>query len=118
MSKVDGNRRPKTGGRKKGTPNKITRDIREACQKHGQHCIDGLYKLSKHKQPAIRLGAIRELLDRGYGRSAQAGDITATGGITVVLNTLTGQLVERRTITIPKLNGSGNGAGYRDPAAE
>ena len=62
---------------------------------------------------------MRELLDRGYGRSAQAADITSSGNITIGLVTLTGQLAEARTITLPKINGShGNGAGYRDPAAE
>jgi hypothetical protein len=29
MSKVEGNRRPKTGGRKKGTPNKVTGALKD-----------------------------------------------------------------------------------------
>jgi hypothetical protein len=41
-------------------------------QPYGPECISTLVKLLKHKTPQIRLAAARELLDRGYGKAAQA----------------------------------------------
>ncbi len=38
---------PKTGGRKKGTGNKTTADIKLAFQKHGQEFVRAMLKLTK-----------------------------------------------------------------------
>src|SRR5262245_1603031 len=83
MSKVDGNRRSKTGGRKKGTPNKATAEIKEMARQDAPACIEGLAKLMKHKNPWIRLAACKEMLDRGYGRPPQAVYPRESGNITV-----------------------------------
>lgn len=76
MAKAKGSQ--KTGGRKKGSRNKATADIKAALQKHGQALVKALLALVKSKDEKVRLGAIKEALDRGYGRPAQA--ITGEGG--------------------------------------
>jgi hypothetical protein len=61
------------GGRQKGTPNKATRDVKALAQKHGPDCIKGLAKLAvKAESEQARIAAMKELLDRAYGRPAQA----------------------------------------------
>lgn len=62
---------PKTGGRQKGTPNKSTADIKALAQKHGPAVIEEFLRLLKSDDERVRLGAGKELLDRGYGRAAQ-----------------------------------------------
>ena len=78
----------KTGGRTKGTPNKGTADIRELAQAHGPAVINRLLMLSGCALDAlgiplkgadseqVQVMAMKELLDRGYGRATQliAGD--------------------------------------------
>ena len=60
--------KPPGSGRKKGTPNKITREVREAAQKHGTKAIAALVKLLKHEDSKIVLAASIELLNRAYGK--------------------------------------------------
>lgn len=65
------------GGRKKGTPNKATAEIKEAARKHGRAVIAALAELvvTKDKNGAykfadeVRVKAGKELLDRGYGKA-------------------------------------------------
>jgi hypothetical protein len=59
-------------GRPKGMLNKATRDIKELAQPYGPECIERIAKLMKHKNPWIRLAACKEMLDRSYGKAAQA----------------------------------------------
>ncbi len=72
----------KTGGRKKGTPNKITADIRKAAQAYGDKAIKGLASIAEKTDApeAARVAAWRELLDRGYGKSSQPVDGDGQGG--------------------------------------
>ncbi len=79
---------PKTGGRVAGTPNKATSDIRALAQAHGPAVIRRLMELSGcavdrlgfplvgADSHATQVMAMKELLDRGYGRSTTliAGD--------------------------------------------
>ena len=65
-------------GRKKGTPNKSTAEIRALAQEHGASALDKLVNLMDSKDERTALAACRELLDRGYGRAPQA--ITGEGG--------------------------------------
>lgn len=62
----------KTGGRTAGTPNKATADVKALAAKHGPDAIKELARLAKsaESEPA-RVAAIKELLDRAYGKSAQ-----------------------------------------------
>jgi len=65
------------GGRQKGTPNRVTREIRALAVGYGPDCIAGLAEIAigpktRSANEMTRLAAIRELLDRGYGRPAQS----------------------------------------------
>jgi len=59
----------KTGGRKAGTPNKATAEIRELAQNYGPEALVELARLAKEAvSESARIAAIREILDRAYGR--------------------------------------------------
>ena len=61
------------GGRKKGTPNKATADIKALAMVHGPAAVLQLAALAKKAESeAARVAAIKELLDRAYGKAAQA----------------------------------------------
>lgn len=86
MSKVDKTRKPraKTGGRKKGVPNKATAEIKDLAQQYAPEAVKELARLATEaeSEPA-RVSAIKEILDRAYGRSTQSvdlsGDMNFTG---------------------------------------
>lgn len=62
----------KTGGRAKGTPNKATADIKALCQAHTDKAVTELARLSTGAiSEQARVAAIKELLDRGYGKPSQ-----------------------------------------------
>jgi hypothetical protein len=70
---------PKTGGRKVGTPNKSTVEIKELAQQYAPEAIAELARLMKEAESeAARVTAIKEILDRAYGKSPQA--LTGEGG--------------------------------------
>jgi hypothetical protein len=60
------------GGRKPGTPNRTNREIRALAAAYGPDAIAKLAKLMKSQNETIALQAAEKLLDRGYGRPAQA----------------------------------------------
>ena len=67
----------KFGGRKAGTPNKATKDIKEIARAHGPEVIEGFWRLFKEADSdSARIAAGKEILDRAYGRPTQpiAGD--------------------------------------------
>ena len=74
---------PKTGGRQKGTPNKATRSIKEAFQQHEKELVKALLALVKSTDERVRVNAIKECLDRGWGKPAQAIAANIDGDITV-----------------------------------
>lgn len=61
------------GGRAKGTPNKVTADVRALAQEYGAEAIKTLAEIMKDTaQPAAaRVSAVKEILDRAYGKSPQ-----------------------------------------------
>ena len=60
------------GGRKAGVPNKATRDIRALAQEHSEPAIRELARLAiRAESEQARVSAIKELLDRGYGKPLQ-----------------------------------------------
>ena len=69
------------GGRKPGSPNKSSMEIRELVR---QHAPDVVIELARLAQEAVseqaRVSAIKELLDRGYGKSPQPHDGDGEGG--------------------------------------
>lgn len=71
-------------GRKKGTPNKVTADVRAAAQKYTTRALAVLAEIMEQSETdAARVAASKELLDRGHGKSAQA--ITGEGGGPIAL---------------------------------
>src|SRR5262245_54567988 len=76
-----GGRRPGSG-RKKGTPNKVTAEIKELAQQYGPEAIAELARLATQAESeAARVAAIKELLDRGYGRAMQPIEGSMTYGV-------------------------------------
>ena len=72
---------PRTGGRKPGTPNRATREIREIAQQHAPAAIlEAARLMKKAKTEAARLGAITIILDRAYGKPQQAVSHSGTVG--------------------------------------
>lgn len=63
---------PKIGGRKKGQPNKATKEIKAIAGQHGEEVIGILLGIARASEsdPA-RVAACREIIDRGYGKAAQ-----------------------------------------------
>ena len=60
-------------GRTRGVPNKITRDVKEAARIHGPGAIAKLAHLMEHADSdGAKISAIKEILDRAYGRPAQS----------------------------------------------
>jgi len=65
------------GGRQKGTPNKVTVEIKEMARAYGPAAIAelarlaGLTKAEGSENEGTRVAAIKELIDRGYGKAAQ-----------------------------------------------
>jgi hypothetical protein len=68
----------KTGGRQKGTPNRATADIKNLARVHGPAVIAELARMSGVTDApgaqtlAARIAAMRELLDRAFGRRSCA----------------------------------------------
>ena len=64
---------PKTGGRVAGTPNKVTRELKELAMQFVPRAIEqlGLMAVSAENDSA-KLGAIREIFDRAVGKAPQA----------------------------------------------
>jgi hypothetical protein len=65
---------PKTGGRKAGTPNKATGEIRALAQEYTEAAVRVLAEImvSKDAPPAARVSAASALLDRGHGKPPQS----------------------------------------------
>ena len=71
------------GGRQKGTPNKATAEVKlaitELAKTHAPAALRTLAKLAESAESEqARVAACREILDRAYGRPAQA--VTLAGG--------------------------------------
>jgi len=66
----------KTGGRKAGTPNKATGEIREIALAMTPDATKRLRQLLKSDSETVALGAIKEVYDRAFGKASQviAGD--------------------------------------------
>lgn len=70
-----GHRTPKGvryGGRAKGTPNKATADIKALAQEYTPRALQILANIMEASESdAARVAAVKELLDRGHGKSPQ-----------------------------------------------
>src|SRR5262249_15078208 len=80
MAKPKGS--PKTGGRKKGTPNIITRELKEICRQEAPSLVKELTRLATSAESeAVRVAAIKEMFDRGFGRATQPIEGSVTYGV-------------------------------------
>jgi hypothetical protein len=76
--------RKKTGGRKAGTPNRATAEIKALARQHAPAAVAELARLATSaKSEQAKVAAIKELLDRGYGKSRQSMEVSGSGGIPV-----------------------------------
>ncbi len=68
------NASPKPGpGRPKGSRNKVTMEIKALAEVHAEMAIGELARLAQSAESeAARVAAIKELLDRGFGKSPQS----------------------------------------------
>ncbi len=74
-------KRPKYGGRRAGTPNKATREIKDLARTHAPSAMKELARLAlKAESEQARVAAIKELFDRGYGKASQSHEHTGAGG--------------------------------------
>lgn len=66
-------KRRKTGGRRKGTPNRATREITELARQYVPAAVKELARLARAAESeSARVSAIGMLLDRAYGKPSQA----------------------------------------------
>src|SRR5262245_46897488 len=60
------------GGRQKGTRNHLTAELKELCRQHTPAAITELIRLAQAAESEqVRVSAIKEILDRGWGRPTQ-----------------------------------------------
>lgn len=71
---------PKTGGRQKGSANKVTADVKEAAAFYTSEAIATLASIMTNTDEAApaRVSAAKELLDRAHGKPKQSVDLDAT----------------------------------------
>jgi len=83
--KSRGGRRP-GAGRPLGSPNKLTRPLKELAALHSEDCIAVLVELRDHAEAEqVRLAAANALLDRGHGRPRQEIDVNDEGHVTIIV---------------------------------
>ncbi len=102
----------KVGGRQKGTLNKVTADVRAAAQQYTEAALAELARIALNSESdQARVTAIKELLDRGHGRSPQAITVDpgteATQWLADFMKSIDGQsrgLPAYRGVDRPQLN--------------
>lgn len=65
---------PKTGGRKKGTPNKVGADLRQAAQEYTTEALEALVRALKDPMQCVQAAKI--ILAYGHGAPRAAVDVT------------------------------------------
>jgi hypothetical protein len=74
------------GGRKIGTPNKTTVEIRLLAQKHVPDAIKEAARLMlRARSEQARLAAISLILDRAFGRPSQSHEFGGVEGQTIIV---------------------------------
>ena len=83
---ANGGARP-GAGRKRGVPNKATGEIKLLAQRYGSEAIEMLVKIMREGESEIaRRGAANDLIDRGYGKPAQAIEHSGKIGVATELS--------------------------------
>jgi len=74
-------------GRRKGTPNKATADVKEAASIYSEDAVKTLAEIMRSSEhpAAARVSAANALLDRAHGKPKQSVDVEAAlnGALTV-----------------------------------
>ncbi|OYX39021.1 MULTISPECIES: hypothetical protein [unclassified Sphingomonas] len=78
--KPKGHPKPEGSGRKPGVPNRATRDVRAAAQKHSAKAIAALARQLADPDPKVVAIAAREILDRAHGRPMTPNELTGKDG--------------------------------------
>ncbi len=69
-----------------GSPNKLTRPLKELAALHSEDCIAVLVELRDHAETEqVRLAAANALLDRRHGRPRQEIDVNDEGHVTIIV---------------------------------
>jgi hypothetical protein len=83
-----GGNRPGSG-RNKGTPNIMTRELKEICRQEAPILVKELIRLATGAESeAVRVAAIKEMFARGFGKAAQPIEGSMTYGVNEQLGEL------------------------------
>ena len=67
-------------GRKKGTPNKVTKQLREIAQPYALEALDKLVELMRTtKNEELRRRVCVDIIERAYGKPATTSEVTVNG---------------------------------------
>ncbi|MBX3325160.1 MAG: hypothetical protein U0223_07475 [Nitrospira sp.] len=81
-----GGKRP-GAGRPLGSPNKLTRPLKEAAALEGEACLNALVRLRDHAESEqVQLAAATAILDRGFGRPRQDVSVSEEERVTIIVN--------------------------------
>ncbi len=79
----------KTGGRKAGSLNKSTKEVKEIAGKFGPDAIARLAHLMMHAESEqAQVSAAKELLDRAYGKAPQSIESDISGTLHMIGDTV------------------------------
>ena len=80
------------GGRKKGTPNRISTEIREAARRYGREALQLHVKLMRaSKNEDVRQRSANVILDRAYGRPSQVNSDVEDNPLQLLMDHLDGK---------------------------
>jgi hypothetical protein len=82
----------KQGGRKPGTPNKATAEVKAYAQQYAPAVLEELARLAtKAKSEQARVAAGKEILDRAYGKATQPMQHSVDEGLEALLDRVGGK---------------------------
>jgi hypothetical protein len=94
---------PKVGGRIAGTPNKVTSDLRAAAKMYTTEALDVLVEIMRTEESAAeRQSAVKEILNRGWGKSVAQLTIDAVVSGSFTFATLNGMSDEELGVFIDR----------------
>lgn len=106
--KTKGGPRPNSG-RKKGSPNKVTAEVRSIAQQYGEQAIKMLAEMMiAGDSESARIAAAKEILDRAYGKATQLIEGPGENGEHLFKNTSAApqlskeEWLKAHNVTLPK----------------
>lgn len=72
-------------GRPKGATNRVGRELRELCQSFTEDAVATLLDIMWTGEDTARIGAAKELLDRGHGKAKQTVEHSADAELTAAI---------------------------------